>query len=276
MDIRILADNIRVRNMATDELRQTFLIEDHFIPGKINLVYSDTERAIIGAAVPLDKSLKLEGSKELASDYFNARRESGILNIGGFGEVIVDGQPFVLDHLDCLYIGRGAKRIEFRSKAPAKPAEYYLLSYPAHKVYPTQKISMKNANRVYLGSEEGSNKRTIFQYIRPGICESCQLVMGITALTEGSVWNTMPPHTHARRTEIYMYFDLKDDHRVFHFMGEANRTKHIVMKNKDIVLAPSWSIHAGAGTSNYTFCWGMGGENQEFDDMDHIDIKTIR
>jgi 4-deoxy-L-threo-5-hexosulose-uronate ketol-isomerase len=273
---RILADKVRIKTMNTEELRETFLLEDMFIPGEVNLTYSDTERAVVGGIVPSDKVLRLEGSKELASEYFNARRETGILNIGEVGEVLVDGKCYKLANSDCLYIGRGVKNIEFKSKNASKPAEFYVLSYPAHKEYPTKLISKNVANRIDLGSDEASNKRTIFQYIRPGVCESCQLVMGITALDSGSVWNTMAPHTHARRTEIYMYFDMDENDRVFHFMGEPDETKHLVMKNKEAVLSPSWSIHAGAGTSNYTFCWGMGGENQDFDDMDFIDIKTIR
>lgn len=276
MKTRILADKIRIKRMTTDELRDTFLLENMFIPGEVNLTYSDTERAVVGGIVPTEKVLKLEGSKELASDHFNARRETGILNIGAAGEVIIDGQRYELANIDCLYVGRGVKSIEFKSIDPSDPAEFYILSYPAHKEYPTKRISWKEAKRVELGSDEASNKRTIFQYIRPGVCESCQLVMGITALASGSVWNTMAPHTHARRTEIYMYFNLEDEQRVFHFMGDPDETKHLVLKNKEAVLSPSWSIHAGAGTSNYTFCWGMGGENQDFDDMDHIDIKTIR
>ena len=276
MKIRTLADNVRIKRMNTDELRETFLLKNMFVRGEVNLTYSDTERAVVGGVVPTDKSIALEGSKELASKYFNERRETGVLNIGQKGDVLVDGEIHTLEYLECLYIGRGVKNIEFKSQDSAVPAEYYILSYPAHKAYVTKKITQAEANKIELGSDAASNKRTIFQYIRPGVCDSCQLVMGITALAEGSIWNTMPPHTHARRTEIYMYFNMKDDQRVFHFMGEPNETRHIVMKNKEAVLSPSWSIHAGAGTSNYTFCWGMGGENQEFDDMDFIDIKTIR
>lgn len=276
MEIRVLADDVRIKRMDTRELREVFLVDTLFQAGKINVIYSDTERAIAGGAVPLKEPLALEGSKELASACFNERRETGVLNIGGKGEVLVDNRTYTLEHLECLYIGRGVKTIQMSSQNPDNPAEFYFLSYPAHKVFPIKKITQADANRVDLGSDEACNKRTIFQYIRPGVCDSCQLVMGMTTLAEGSNWNTMPPHTHARRTEIYLYFDLKEDARVFHFMGKPHETRHIVVQNKEAVLSPSWSIHAGVGTSRYSFVWGMGGENQDFDDMDFTDIREIR
>jgi 4-deoxy-L-threo-5-hexosulose-uronate ketol-isomerase len=276
METRIFADHVRVKRMNTDELRQVFLADKLFQKEQLNLLYLDTERAIVGGAVPVNETLALEGSKELASGFFNERRETGILNLGGTGNILVDDMTYTMENLECLYIGRGVKTIQMTSVNPENPAEFYILSYPAHKVYPIKKIVQNDANRIDLGSDEACNKRTIFQYIRPGVCESCQLVMGITILAEGSNWNTMPPHTHARRTEIYLYFDVKEDSRVFHFMGQPSETRHIVIKNKEAVLSPSWSIHAGVGTSRYSFVWGMGGENQEFDDMDFIDIREIR
>ncbi|MDD5582511.1 MAG: 5-dehydro-4-deoxy-D-glucuronate isomerase [Candidatus Marinimicrobia bacterium] len=276
MDVRVFADNIRIKQMDTQELRHVFLVEKLFQSGMVNLVYSDTERAIVGGAIPINKPLVLKGSKELASESFNERRETGIINLGGDGKIQINEDTYLLDRLDCLYVGRGVKTIRLYSENPQKPAEFYVLSYPAHKAYSVKKISQKEVNRIDLGSDESCNKRTIFQYIRPGLCPSCQLVMGLTTLAPGSNWNTMPPHTHARRTEIYLYFDLKENNRVFHFMGEPHETRHLVIKNKEVVLSPSWSIHAGVGTSNYSFVWGMGGENQDFDDMDFIEIQTIK
>ncbi|MBN2600507.1 MAG: 5-dehydro-4-deoxy-D-glucuronate isomerase [Candidatus Marinimicrobia bacterium] len=276
MHVRYLADPERFPRMTTKELRETFLVKKLFQPGKLEMLYCDTERAVVAGAVPSRKALELKGGKELASDYFAQRREVGIINIGATGSVTVDGQIFHLEKLDALYIGRGTEQIQLASKNPEISAEYYILSYPAHKKYPTKLIHKSEANKVELGSVEASNKRTIYQYIRPGVAESCQLVMGLTILTPGCVWNTFPPHTHARRTEIYLYFDLAEDARVFHMMGSPSETRHLVMKNKEAVISPSWSIHAGAGSSSYTFIWGMGGENQEFDDMDFINVDDIR
>jgi 4-deoxy-L-threo-5-hexosulose-uronate ketol-isomerase len=276
MEIRYLADPERFPRMTTKELRKTFLVEKLFKPGKLEMLYSDTERAVVAGIVPIEKTLEIKGGKELASDYFAQRREVGIINIGAAGSITVDNQEYRLEKLDALYIGRGAREILFASADPENPAEFYLLSYPAHKEYPTKLIHKSAANQVKLGSMEASNKRIIYQYIRPGVAESCQMVMGLTILEPGCVWNTFPPHTHARRTEIYMYFDLAEDARIFHLMGPASETRHLVMKNKEVVLSPSWSIHAGAGSSSYTFIWGMGGENQEFDDMDFVEINAIR
>jgi len=276
MEIRYLADPERFVRMTTKELRETFLVKKLFEPGKLKMLYSDTERAVVAGVVPTKETLELKGGKELASDYFAQRREAGVINIAAAGSITVDGQEFKLDKLDSLYIGRGAKEIQFTSKEPKNPAEFYIISYPAHREYPTILIHKAEANKVELGSPEASNERTIYQYIRPGVAESCQLVMGLTILAPGSVWNTFPPHTHARRTEIYFYFDLAEDARVFHMMGPPSETRHLVMKNKEAVLSPSWSIHAGAGSSSYTFIWGMGGENQEFGDMDFVEIEQIK
>jgi len=214
--------------------------------------------------------------KELAADFFAQRREIGVINIGGSGKISVDGESFDVDNRDSLYIGRGSKDVEFISNSEDNPAQFYILSYPAHTDYPTKLVKQADAKRLDLGSREESNKRVIRQSIRPGIVDTCQIVMGFTQLAPGSIWNTMPPHTHRRRSEIYMYFDLDETANVFHLMGEPDETRSLVVRNGEAVVSPSWSMHSGAGTRNYTFIWGMGGENQEFDDMDHIDMETLR
>lgn len=275
METRYLADQVRYQRMNTEELRQTFLIANLFQEGKVVLYYTEADRGVVGSVVPLDKSLQLPAGKELAAKHFADRREIGVINIGSTGIVTVDGRAFELNKLDGLYIGRGSKKITFSSKDKKSPAKFYLLSYPAHKAYPTKKIRQMDSEKVPLGSTEMSNKRVIYKYIRPGAVESCQLVMGYTILERGSVWNTMAPHTHERRTEIYMYFDLNDQ-LLFHFMGKPDQTRHLVVREGQAVISPSWSIHAGAGTKNYTFIWGMGGENQEFGDMDGIDMSGIK
>lgn len=276
MELRYLADQIRYQRMTTEELRATFLVESLFRDGELALVYTEADRGIVGSAVPTTKALELSGSKEMASEYFAQRREVGILNIGSSGQVTVDGETFAMNNRDGLYIGRGAKDIRFESKNPRDPAAFYILSYPAHASYPMMKVSKQDTEMVQLGDAETSNKRTIYKYIHPGNMATCQLVMGITELESGSVWNTMAAHTHERRTEIYTYFDLQDDDVVFHFMGKPNETRHLVIRNRQAVISPSWSIHAGAGVRNYTFIWGMGGENQDFDDMDFIDMESIQ
>jgi 4-deoxy-L-threo-5-hexosulose-uronate ketol-isomerase len=276
MEIRYLADPQRFERMTTKELRDTFLVRNLFESGQLNLLYCDADRAVAGGAVPGREPLELKGGKELASDFFAQRRELGVINIGQAGAVIVDGKEYRLERLDSLYIGRGAKRILFVSADSKNPAEFYLQSYPAHRKYTTRLVRQSEANKIELGTAEAANVRTIYQYIRPGIAESCQLVMGLTILAPGSVWNTFPPHTHARRTEIYLYFDLDQEARVFHLIGTPDATRHLVIENKEAVLSPSWSIHSGVGSSSYTFIWGMGGENQDFDDMDFIKIENIR
>jgi 4-deoxy-L-threo-5-hexosulose-uronate ketol-isomerase len=276
MKVLYTADPVRYKRMTTDEQRDSFLIDDLFKKDKTVLYYMDVDRVIVGSAGPVKKKIKLGVSKELASDYFAQRREIGVLNIGDSGTVGVDKINYKLDHKDMLYIGRGSKDITFSSKNASKPARFYLLSYPAHKEFPTTIATKTDAEPVHLGSTEDSNKRTIFKLIHPGAMETCQVVMGFTELEPGSVWNTMPPHTHERRMEVYMYFDMKKDSRVFHLMGPANETRHLVVSNGQAVVSPSWSLHSGVGTGAYTFCWGMGGENQEFDDMDHIGIGDLR
>ena len=276
MKVRYLPDPVRFCRMTTQEVRENFLIESLFQPDLIEMVYTEADRAIVGSAVPVSQRLELASADELRADYFCQRRELGVLNIGLSGTITVDGQKYKMANSDCLYIGRGSKEILFTSDDSANPAQFYLLSYPAHKEYPTTHTQIKQASPVHLGSVEESNKRTIYKYIHPEGVKSCQLVMGFTVLEPCCVWNTMPAHTHERRTEIYMYFNMPEKARVFHFMGKPEETRHIVIAKEQAVISPSWSIHSGVGTSAYSFCWGMGGENQDFDDMDHLIVEDIR
>lgn len=275
MNVRYTVGKNEYRGMSTQELRDAFLV-DLFEDGRLNLLYCEVERSIVGAAVPISGTLLLEAGKELAADYFCQRREVGVLNIGAAGTVFVDGAEYAMDTLDGLYIGRGAKEIAFSSADVDEPARFYLVSYPAHTEYPTVLARKADANVLELGCMEDSNHRKIYQYIHENGIKSCQLVMGFTALEPGSVWNTMPCHTHERRTEVYMYFGLEEDSKVFHMMGPSDETRHIAVENEQAVISPMWSIHSGCGTKAYTFCWAMGGENQRFDDMDHIAIKDIK
>ncbi len=275
MKILQMADRIRYTSMTTAELRETFLVDELFTPGKIAMVYVDLDRTVIGSAVPLNDPLKLETAPELRAEYFTERREVGVLNIGGPGRVIVSGESYALGNLDCLYIGRGNESVVFTSEDAANPAEFYLLSYPAHKEYPVALSRKVDLETLELGAPETCNRRTIRKHIWMGGVKSCQLVMGFTQLAEGSAWNTMPPHTHMRRSEVYLYFNLAEGDRVLHLMGPAEETRHLVLANKQVVVSPGWSIHAGVGTRNYTFCWGMGGENQAYDDMDALKISDL-
>ena len=276
MKVQYAADPIRFPRMTTEEVRESFLVDALFVEDHITMVYSDVDRAIVGSAVPATKILTLESAPELRADTFCERRELGILNIGGAGTVTVDGTEYPMGARDGLYVGRGSKTITFASDAGEKAARYYLLSYPAHAAHPTVHVKASEAEPTQLGSMEGSNKRTIYKLIHPEAVATCQLVMGFTVLDPGSVWNTMPPHTHERRMEIYLYFDVPEDSRVFHFMGRPDQTRHIVVADGQAVISPSWSIHTGVGTCAYTFCWGMGGENQAYDDMDHLTIDQLK
>jgi 4-deoxy-L-threo-5-hexosulose-uronate ketol-isomerase len=276
MEIRYAADPVRFSTMITSAVRENFLVDTLFKQEAIVMVYSDIDRAIVGSAVPQGKPLILSCTKALRADYFCQRRELGILNVGDLGTVMVDGTRFNMDNRDALYVGLGCQEISFFSANPYEPARFYLLSYPAHDAYPTKQIKKMDAEPVHLGTHEQSNKRTIYKLIHPGGVQSCQLVMGFTELAEGCVWNTMPPHTHERRMEVYMYFDMPDEVRIFHMMGKPDETRHIILKEGQAVISPSWSIHAGVGTGSYSFCWGMGGENQAFDDMDHLTIQELR
>jgi len=270
------SDRLSYRRMTTDELRKAFVVEELFQPGKLELIYTNVDRAVIGGIVPLTDPLELKGGREMACTYFCERREVGIINLGGSGAIVVDGDTYEMSPRECLYIRRGSRGILFSSASPENPAQFYLVSYPAHAGYPTTKAGLKDANRLELGSTAEANRRTIYQYIRPGFIKSCQLVMGFTELHEGSVWNSFPPHTHDRRTEVYCYFDLLPNGAVMHFLGEANETRHVALREKQAVLSPAWSVHCGAGTGRYAFVWAMGGENQEFDDMDKCDLIKFR
>lgn len=276
MEIRYAPDPAGYRRMNTEELRKTFLMDNLFNPGKIELVYSSVDRSITGGAYPAEQPLKLEATKkEMAARFFTERRELGIINTGGSGTVKVNDKSYQMDHMDCLYVGKGEKEIIFSSKNPGDAAVFYLSSYPAHTEYPDAQMKLSETVPVKLGSEQEANKRTIYKYIFNNGIKSCQLVMGYTHLDEGSVWNTMPVHTHIRRSEIYFYFDINENGRVFHLLGEPGETRHIIVNNRQAVLSPSFSIHSGVGTQNYSFIWSMGGENQEFDDMDWVAMKDL-
>jgi 4-deoxy-L-threo-5-hexosulose-uronate ketol-isomerase len=275
MEIRTAVSPKDVKNYTTEQLREEFLIQKLFVPGEINTVYSHIDRIIIGAAVP-QTLLTLTAGEEIRAQYFLQRREMGIINIGGKGSVTVDGSAYELEYKDGMYIGMGSKDIVFASVDETNPALFYFNSAPAHKTYPTILIKPENCIQVELGSLESSNHRVITKYILPGQVESCQLVMGMTKLKPGSVWNTMPCHTHDRRMEVYLYFEIPEDALVFHYMGEPTETRHVVMRNQEMVISPSWSIHSGCGTQAYTFIWGMVGENQDFDDMDAVAMKDIK
>ena len=276
MKLYQMADPVRYARMTTDELRETFLVEKFFNPGMVDLAYVDVDRTVIGSAVPLTATLTLETKPELRSEYFLERREIGILNIGGAGTVTVDGTRFDVGKLDCVYAGRGSKSVTFSSADAGHPAHFYLLSYLAHATYPAAMVKFADLKGLELGAPETCNKRTIYKAIHAEGIKSCQLVMGFTLLATGSNWNTMPPHTHMRRSEIYFYFDLGPEHRIVHLMGPPTATRNLMMCDKQIVISPPWSIHAGVGTKNYGFVWGMGGENQVYTDMDPAPIGSLR
>lgn len=280
MEVRPGANPNDVKNYDTDRLRHDFLIQDVFIPGEIKTIYSQIDRIIVGSATPTDKALKLTAGDELRAAYFLERREMGVINIGGKGSITLDGVKYDFDYKDGIYIGMGTKEVIFESVDASNPAKFYFNSAPAHKTYPTKFINPERdilpENKKELGCLENANHRTIRKYILPGQVESCQLEMGMTALEPGSVWNTMPCHTHDRRMEVYLYFEVPENDVVFHYMGEPTQTRHIVMRNEEAVISPSWSIHSASATHAYTFIWGMVGENQDFDDMDDVDMKDLR
>jgi 4-deoxy-L-threo-5-hexosulose-uronate ketol-isomerase len=276
MNTLLMADPVRYPRMNTQELRDTFLADRLFQPGAINLTYVDLDRAVVGLAAPLSTPLALAASPELRADYFTERREIGALNVGGPGIVHVGGSSYDLNHLDLIYIGRENPDIRFESKVNTDAAVFYLLSYPAHVTYPVTVVRKEEAQPAELGSAETCNRRTVYMYIHLAGAKSCQVVMGMTELHSGSAWNTMPAHTHMRRSEIYFYFDLADNARVFHLMGPPDETRHLVIANRQAVISPGWSIHAGVGTQAYRFCWGMGGENQDYADMDPARLESMR
>lgn len=276
MEIRFQNSPKETAAMHTDELRQHFVCEALMQDDKLNLVYSHYDRVIIGGAKPVNTTILLENEEELKADYFLQRREMGIINIGGPGKVLAGEATYDLQKLDCLYLGKETKDVKFQSLDAADPALFYILSAPAHHIYPTVKMSREEASPVNLGTVETSNQRTIYKYIHLDGIKSCQLVMGLTVLQTGSVWNSVPPHTHTRRMEVYYYFDLPENHVVFHFMGEPKETRHVVLTNNQAVISAPWSVHFGSGTSNYGFIWGMAGENQAFPDMDATPVHTLR
>jgi 4-deoxy-L-threo-5-hexosulose-uronate ketol-isomerase len=272
----MMADPVRYPRMTTGEIRETFLLSGLYEPGKLHMNYVDLDRTVVGFAAPLESALTLPTFPELRAEYFLERREIGVLSVGGAGMVTVEGKSYELNNLDALYVGSGNKQVSFASKDKAKPAVYYLLSYPAHAEFPVTVVRKEEANPTDLGSVETCNKRTICKYIFLQGARSSQLVMGVTHLAAGSNWNTMPPHTHMRRSEVYMYFNVAEDARVVHLMGPPDETRHIVMADKEVVVSPGWSIHAGVGTRAYSFVWGMGGENQDYADMDPAPVQTLR
>jgi len=276
MKILQLPDSVRYQSMSTEELRSSFLLESLFTEDTVELVYVDLDRTVIGSAAPSSAPLTLPCPHELRAATFLERRELGVLNIGGPGAVEVDGQAYSLDKLDALYISRGAVAVTFHSSDSSSPANFYLLSYPAHAEYPTKLIPFGNQQPTTIGAAETANRRHISKLIHLEGARSCQLVMGLTQLDTGSIWNTMPPHTHMLRSEVYLYFDIPSTDRVIHLMGPPQETSHLIVADKQVVISPGWSIHAGAGTRNYKFCWGMGGENQVYSDMDPAPIAELR
>lgn len=277
MEFRQAATAEATKGYDTERLRKEYLVESLFVPNELKLTYSHVDRYIIGGAVPVNGSIALEVDlKLIGAEYFLERREIAAVNIGGAGTVTADGVDYAMDSKDCLYIGRGTKEVKFASADASNPAKYYLISAPAHMTYPTVKAAISEAQPTHLGSITNSNERTIYKYIHDEGIKSCQLMLGMTLLKPGNMWNTMPSHTHERRSEVYLYFDMPEDGVVFHMMGEPQETRHLVIRNEQAVISPSWSIHSGVGTSNYTFIWAMAGENQSFSDMDMIPMKDLR
>lgn len=276
MEIRHNHHQDEAKHFTTDQLREKFLIEDLFTDDQVKMVYSHIDRVIVGGAKPIKQSLKVEAGKEIGADFFLQNREMGIINVGEAGMVTADGTEYAIGREECVYLPKGTKTIELKSNDSHQPAYFYFLSCPAHAVLPLKQLTKADARKVELGSRETSNERVINQYLHPAVMETCQLSMGITDLAPGSIWNTMPTHTHERRMEVYFYFKLPEDHVVFHLMGEPQETRHIVVREKQAILSPSWSIHSGAGSAAYSFIWGMAGENKTFDDMDAVAMQDIR
>ncbi|SMQ73008.1 4-deoxy-L-threo-5-hexulose uronate isomerase [Bacillus sp. OV166] len=265
-----------MKKYTTEELRREFLVETLFEPGQVHLTYTHNDRMIFGGVTPAEGELTIKLDKELGVEYFLERRELGIINIGGDGFVILDGEEYDMKARDGLYVGKGTREVLFRSKDASNPAKFYINSTPAHHSYPTVKIDINEIVPLETGEPGTLNERKIYQYVHPNVCESCQLQMGLTMLSPGSVWNTMPCHTHERRMEVYLYFDMEPETRVFHFMGKPEETRHLILKNEQAVISPSWSIHTGTATSNYTFIWGMCGENITYTDMDFVKMEDLR
>lgn len=280
MDIRYSCNQKDFKRYTTEETRKEFLIENLFVQGDVTAVYSHVDRMVTMGVMPTNEVLPIDKGidvwKNFGTQYFLERREIGMFNLGGEGVVLADGVTYELGYKDCLYLTRGNKEVTFASKDAKNPAKFYMVSAPAHCAFENKLIKIADAAKKPVGSLETSNKRVINQFIHPDVLPTCQLSMGMTVLETGSVWNTMPAHTHERRMEVYCYFEVPEDNVVFHMMGEGDETRHVVMQNEQAVISPSWSIHSGAGTSNYTFIWAMGGENQAFDDMDVIPTTALR
>ncbi|HHC7201724.1 TPA: 5-dehydro-4-deoxy-D-glucuronate isomerase [Vibrio parahaemolyticus] len=276
MEIRQPIHSAHAKTLDTEALREQFLVDSVFVDSEISLTYSHIDRIIFGGIVPTHTPLELAAGKELGVEFFLQRRELGLINLGQAGKVTVDGETYEVAHREALYIGMGAQQVTFTSVDATEPAQFYMNSTPAHHAYPTRKITLEEAEQVTLGSQENCNVRTINKYIVPSVLPTCQLTMGLTQLHPGSLWNTMPCHTHERRMEVYLYFDMSADNVVFHYMGEPTETRHIVIREKQAVISPSWSIHSGVGTAAYSFIWSMCGENQTFDDMDHVAMADLR
>ena len=280
MDIRYSASPNDVKRYTTEELRKEFLITDLYVADTVKATYSHVDRMVIMGIMPVKETVSIDKGIDIwanfGTEYFLERREAGVFNLGGKGTIEADGVRYELGYEDCLYITKGTKKVTFSSSDPENPAKFYLASAPAHKACKTTFLSFENANHRPTGEAENANKRVINQFIHPDVLETCQLTMGLTQLAPGSVWNTMPSHTHERRMEVYTYFEIPQDHAVMHFMGQPQETRHLVMQNFEAVISPSWSIHSGCGTSNYTFIWAMGGENQAFDDMDNLKATELK
>ncbi len=276
METRYTHSPMDIRHYSTDQLRQEFLVERNFAPGEVILTYTHNDRMIFGGVTPTEKPLSIELSTELGVSYFLERRELGVINIGGPGSIIIDGTEESMKKQDGYYIGKETREVVFKSDDQSNPAKFYCVSVPAHHKYRNVRISIDEIKPMETGDSATLNKRKIYQYIHPNVCESCQLQMGYTILEPGSSWNTMPCHTHERRMETYLYFDMKPDTRVFHFMGKPDETKHLVMKNEQATISPSWSIHSGVGTSDYTFIWAMCGENITYSDMDMVEMDQLK
>lgn len=276
MEIRYSTHPEHAKTFTTEQIREHYLIEALFEAGEIKLVYSMEDRAIVGGISPLEDVIALKGYDEIKADYFLERREAGIFNVGGSGKIKVDGETYEMKTKDCLYVGMGKKELLFESDSTANPAKFYLFSAPAHKEYPTQQVAFNDIEGDRMGSNVNANDRVIKRMIHEEGIQSCQIAMGMTKLHAGSVWNSMPTHTHNRRMEVYLYFDLDEQDRMFHMMGEADQTRHIVMKNEEAVISPPWSIHCGVATGSYTFIWAMAGENKTYRDMDAVSMNELR
>lgn len=276
MDIRYSVGPDELKTLDTEELRKKYLIEEIFRDNALTVTYCNDDRIMVLGAKPLDAKVEINISEEIGSDYFLQNREMAVINIGGEGSIIIDGVEHEMVQYDGMYIGKGTKEIAFTSKDKKNPAKFYMNSASAHKEYPTVKVAFKDANPTKMGSDKEMNKRTIYKYVDPSVCESCQLLMGMTVLEDGSGWNTMPVHLHPRRMEVYFYFNMDENTRVFHLVGKPDETRHIVMSNEQATISPNWSIHSGTGTSNYTFIWGMCGENKNYGDLQPVDSKLLK